>query len=64
MDSAYRSPSLPQRLVCHGDGVVVVVDVRHCVACLGETLAGKEAKKASTGTYNSKYGLYRTPERR
>jgi hypothetical protein len=28
------------------------------------TLAGKEAKKASTGASNNKYGLYRTPERR
>jgi hypothetical protein len=28
------------------------------------TPAGKEAKKASTGASNNKYGLYRTPERR
>jgi hypothetical protein len=37
MNLAYRPPSLPHRLGCHGDGVVViVVNVGNCVACLAD----------------------------
>jgi hypothetical protein len=37
MNLAYRPPSLPHRLGCHGDGVVIIiVNVRNCVACLAD----------------------------